>query len=148
MVTDTNGTYPVECPTGVFKYQSSLLTMLVILCTHILKAHRGSSKECLPRGGSNNCSKRFQQEAIMRLSKKVIYPEEEEDGSGRYKRKTVMSGRNKSVKIRGYNSTKKYGIAAKDVKELLDKGCKSLKVRPASKSFRRPFNRAGVEIVS
>lgn len=84
----------------------------------------------------------------MRLSKKVIYPEEEEDGSGRYKRKTVMSGRNKPVKIRSYNSTKKYGMAAKDVKELLHKGCKLLKVRPASKSFRRPFNRAVVEIVS
>lgn len=78
----------------------------------------------------------------------MIYPEEEEDGSGRYKRKTVMSGRNKPVKIRSYNSTKKYGMAAKDVKELLHKGCKLLKVRPASKSFRRPFNRAVVEIVS
>lgn len=84
----------------------------------------------------------------MKLSKKkVIYPEEE-DGSGRYIHETVMSGKNKPVKIRSYNSSKKYGVAAKHVKELLDKGCKLLKVRPVSNRFRRPFNRAVVKVVS
>lgn len=36
---------------------------------------------------------------------------------------------NKPVKIRSYNSSNKYGLAVKNVKELLDKGCKLLKVR-------------------
>lgn len=57
-----------------------------------------------------------------------------------------MSGKNKPVKIRSYNSSKKYGVAAKYVKELLDKGCKLLKVRPAWKSFPRLFNRAVVKV--
>lgn len=33
------------------------------------------------------------------------------------------------MKIRRYNSSNKYGLAVKNVKELLDKGCKLLKVR-------------------
>lgn len=71
-----------------------------------------------PAGGDNE------------VVKKVSYPDkEEEGGSCRYINKTVMSERNKPVKIRSYNSSKKYGVAAKYVKELLDKGCKLLKVR-------------------
>uniref|UniRef100_H3D014 DNA fragmentation factor subunit beta n=1 Tax=Tetraodon nigroviridis TaxID=99883 RepID=H3D014_TETNG len=42
-----------------------------------------------------------------------------------------MSGKEKPVKIRSYNSSNKYGVTAKNVKELLDKGCKLLKVPPA-----------------
>lgn len=33
------------------------------------------------------------------------------------------------MKIRSYNSSNKYGLVVKNVKELLDKGCKLLKVR-------------------
>lgn len=44
------------------------------------------------------------------------------------------------MKIRSYNSSNKYGLAVKNVKELLDKGCKLLKVR----GFRRSGNRVGV----
>lgn len=66
----------------------------------------------------------------------------------RYKHKTKMSEKNKPVKIRSYSSSKKYGVAAKYVKELLDKGCKLLKVRPAWKSFPRLFNRAVVKVAS
>lgn len=40
-----------------------------------------------------------------------------------------MSGKCKAVKIRGCNNIGKYGVAAKDVKELIKKGCKLLKVR-------------------
>lgn len=58
-----------------------------------------------------------------------------------------MSGKEKPVKIRSYNSSNKYGVTAKNVKELLDKGCKLLKVRPASKRFLRPFIRAVVKVV-
>ncbi|XP_028309778.1 DNA fragmentation factor subunit beta [Gouania willdenowi] len=36
--------------------------------------------------------------------------------------------KSKPAKIRGFNGTKKYGVAAKDVKELLEKGCKLLQV--------------------
>lgn len=119
--------------------------MLVIFCTHILKAHREGRKKLFtkrqhqalfqkgPAGGDNEVIKK---------------KEEEEDGSGRYIHETVMSGKNKPVKIRSYNSSKKYGVAAKHIKELLDKGCKLLKVRPVSNRFRRPFNRAVVKVVS
>lgn len=41
----------------------------------------------------------------------------------------ALFGRNKAVKIRTYNSSQRYGFAVKNVKELLDKGCKLLKVR-------------------
>ncbi|XP_045913070.1 DNA fragmentation factor subunit beta [Micropterus dolomieu] len=37
-------------------------------------------------------------------------------------------GKNKPVKIRSYNDNRKYGVAAKDVKELLKKGCKLLQL--------------------
>lgn len=36
--------------------------------------------------------------------------------------------KHKPVKIRSCNDVKKYGVAAKDVKELLKKGCQLLKV--------------------
>lgn len=36
--------------------------------------------------------------------------------------------KNKPVKIRGYSGDRKYGIASKDVKELIKKGCKLLQV--------------------
>lgn len=144
-----NGTYPVDCPTEIFKYQTRHFSQCWLYSSHISEKHTGRvEKNCLPRGSSKHCSKKVQQEAIMKLSKKkVIYPEEE-DGSGRYIHETVMSGKNKPVKIRSYNSSKKYGVAAKHVKELLDKGCKLLKVRPVSNRFRRPFNRAVVKVVS
>ena len=35
----------------------------------------------------------------------------------------------KSVKLRSFGETNKYGVAAKDLRELLKKGCKLLKVR-------------------
>lgn len=66
--------------------------------------------------------------------------EEEEDGSGRYETKTAMSelfGGIKPVKIRSYDSTRKYGLAVKNVKELLEKACKLLKVRSALCSCKR-----------
>ncbi|XP_075882228.1 DNA fragmentation factor subunit beta isoform X2 [Nelusetta ayraudi] len=40
----------------------------------------------------------------------------------------AMSGKCKAVKIRGCNNIGKYGVAAKDVKELIKKGCKLLKL--------------------
>lgn len=65
------------------------------------------------------------------------HPDEEEDGSGRYKLRTVFNrtmfglfNKQKPVKIRGCGESRKYGIAAKDVKELLKKGCKLLQVSP------------------
>lgn len=39
-----------------------------------------------------------------------------------------MFGKYKPVKIRGCTNNGKYGVAAKDVKELTEKGCKLLKV--------------------
>ncbi|KAI9531091.1 hypothetical protein NQZ68_000585 [Dissostichus eleginoides] len=39
-----------------------------------------------------------------------------------------LFGKNKPVKIRSRNENKKYGVAAKDVKELLKKGCKLLQL--------------------
>ncbi|KAF3860139.1 hypothetical protein F7725_000394 [Dissostichus mawsoni] len=39
-----------------------------------------------------------------------------------------LFGNNKPVKIRSRNENKKYGVAAKDVKELLKKGCKLLQL--------------------
>lgn len=36
--------------------------------------------------------------------------------------------KSKPVKIRSLNDNRKYGVAAKDVKELLKKGCKLLQV--------------------
>ncbi|KAM4562401.1 DNA fragmentation factor subunit beta [Odontesthes bonariensis] len=39
-----------------------------------------------------------------------------------------MFGKNKPVKIRGNSGHRKYGVAAKDVKELLKKGCKLLQL--------------------
>lgn len=117
--------------------------MLVICIVHTyLESTRGSRKECLPKAGSKYCSKTIPVGDDNEVVKKVIYQEEEEeeeDGSGRSKQ-TVMSGRNKPVKIRSYNSSRKYGVAAKSVKELLDKGCKLLKVMAASKRFRSPFD--------
>uniref|UniRef100_A0A671TZF4 DNA fragmentation factor subunit beta n=2 Tax=Sparus aurata TaxID=8175 RepID=A0A671TZF4_SPAAU len=63
------------------------------------------------------------------------HPDEEEDGSGRYKLRTVFNrtmfglfNKQKPVKIRGCGESRKYGIAAKDVKELLKKGCKLLQL--------------------
>ncbi|TWW56242.1 DNA fragmentation factor subunit beta [Takifugu flavidus] len=41
---------------------------------------------------------------------------------------SAQFGGNKPVKIRSYNSSNKYGLAVKNVEELLDKGCKLLKV--------------------
>lgn len=38
--------------------------------------------------------------------------------------------KSKPVKIRTYNESRKYGVAAKDVQELLKKGCKLLQVSP------------------
>uniref|UniRef100_A0A3B4U5J2 CIDE-N domain-containing protein n=1 Tax=Seriola dumerili TaxID=41447 RepID=A0A3B4U5J2_SERDU len=35
--------------------------------------------------------------------------------------------KSKPVKIRSFNENRKYGVAAKDLKELLKKGCKTLK---------------------
>lgn len=46
------------------------------------------------------------------------------------------------MKIRSYNSSNKYGLAVKNVKELLDKGCKLLKVRGVA--FVGTGTRAGV----
>lgn len=46
-----------------------------------------------------------------------------------HQNKTMCDGY-KPVKIRSYGSSRKYGFAVKSVKELLDKGCKSLPVRP------------------
>ncbi|TNM86504.1 hypothetical protein fugu_006734 [Takifugu bimaculatus] len=40
---------------------------------------------------------------------------------------SALFGGKKPVKIRSYNSTNKYGLAVKNVEELLDKGCKLLK---------------------
>lgn len=42
-----------------------------------------------------------------------------------------LFSKNKPVKLRTYKGDKKYGVAAKDVKELLKKGCKLLQVRPS-----------------
>ncbi|XP_070696189.1 DNA fragmentation factor subunit beta [Pempheris klunzingeri] len=39
-----------------------------------------------------------------------------------------LFGKNKPVKIRGVDDNRKYGVAAKNVKELLKKGCKLLKL--------------------
>ncbi|XP_044066920.1 DNA fragmentation factor subunit beta [Siniperca chuatsi] len=39
-----------------------------------------------------------------------------------------LVGKNKPVKIRSCNENRKYGVAAKDVKELLKKGCKLLQL--------------------
>ncbi|XP_078110645.1 DNA fragmentation factor subunit beta [Sander vitreus] len=39
-----------------------------------------------------------------------------------------LFGKNKPVKIRSCNESRKYGVAAKDVKELLKKGCKLLQL--------------------
>ncbi|XP_059189842.1 DNA fragmentation factor subunit beta [Centropristis striata] len=39
-----------------------------------------------------------------------------------------LFGKNKPVKIRSYNENTKYGVAAKDVKELIKKGCKILQL--------------------
>lgn len=40
-----------------------------------------------------------------------------------------LFGKHKPVKLRSYKGDRKYGVAAKDVKELLKKGCKLLQVR-------------------
>ncbi|XP_029985875.1 DNA fragmentation factor subunit beta [Sphaeramia orbicularis] len=39
-----------------------------------------------------------------------------------------LSDKNKPVKIRSYGENKKYGVAAQNVKELIKKGCKLLKI--------------------
>ncbi|XP_023257369.1 DNA fragmentation factor subunit beta [Seriola lalandi dorsalis] len=39
-----------------------------------------------------------------------------------------LFGKSKPVKIRSFNENRKYGVAAKDLKELLKKGCKTLKL--------------------
>ena len=41
-----------------------------------------------------------------------------------------LFNKQKPVKIRGCGESRKYGVAAKDVKELLRKGCKLLQVSP------------------
>ena len=63
-------------------------------------------------------------------------PQAEEEGSGSYKLTENNNSamlrlfkKNKPVKIRSCHENRKYGIAAKDVKELLEKGCKLLQVR-------------------
>lgn len=47
-----------------------------------------------------------------------------------------MFGKNKPVKIRSYSENRKYGIAAKDVKELLKKACSLLQVSLVVISFK------------
>ncbi|XP_035513078.1 DNA fragmentation factor subunit beta [Morone saxatilis] len=42
-----------------------------------------------------------------------------------------LLGKNKPVKIRSCDQNTKYGVAAKDVKELLEKGCKILQLPPS-----------------
>lgn len=42
----------------------------------------------------------------------------------------LLFGKNKPVKIRSCSESRKYGVAARNVKELLKKGCKLLQVSP------------------
>ncbi|CAJ1055520.1 DNA fragmentation factor subunit beta [Xyrichtys novacula] len=58
-------------------------------------------------------------------------PTEEEDGSGSLSEDSAMFGlfrKNKPLKIRSRNDHRKYGVAAKDLKELLKKGCRLLQL--------------------
>lgn len=60
---------------------------------------------------------------------KVIWQKKKTKAVGTNRTMFALFGGNKPVKIRSYNSSNKYGLAVKNVKELLDKGCKLLKVR-------------------
>lgn len=82
---------------------------LIALTPH--KAFRGQHKD--------KCRLRF---SLIKKKTEAVCP-------NRLNKNIAMSEKYKAFKIRGCNNNGKYGVAAKDLKELTVKGCKLLKVR-------------------